>query len=67
MESKKGVLISEKLYHEIKKKLDDYGFKSVDEYVEFVVGESLTAEKVKYTKEDEEEIKRRLRELGYID
>jgi len=67
MEAKKEVLISEELYKNVEKKLGDYGFKSVDEYVEFVVSESLKTEEVEYSKDEEEEVKKRLKDLGYID
>jgi len=67
MEVKKEVLISEELYKNVEKKLKDYGFKSVDEYVEFVVSESLKTEEVGYSKDEEEEVKKRLKDLGYID
>lgn len=47
-------------------------FASVSEYVSFVLGEVLSdegggEERVSFTKEDEEQVKERLRALGYID
>ncbi len=70
MDSEKVTIqISKKLYD----KIQDYikrlgGFNSVEEFVEFVLGEVLTEEEEKttYSKEDEEKIKERLRALGYI-
>ena len=43
-------------------------FKSVEDYVEFVLNEVLKEEpeETAYTPEEEEEIKRRLRSLGYL-
>jgi len=43
-------------------------FKSVQEYIEFVLNEILREEKIEeaYTPEEEEEIKKRLKKLGYL-
>ncbi|HIE13885.1 TPA: CopG family transcriptional regulator [Candidatus Bathyarchaeota archaeon] len=65
-----NVRIPKKLYDEIKKEVDESEgeFKSVDEFVEFVLSEVLKEEEPEdaYTPEEEEEIKRRLRSLGYL-
>ncbi len=65
-----NVKIPKKLYDEIKKEVDESEgeFKSVDEFVEFVLSEVLKEEEPEdtYTPEEEEEIKRRLRSLGYL-
>jgi len=68
---KKQVEISEELYKKIEKRVKESGeFKSVSEYIEFVLTEllkELEEEEQPYTEEEEEEIKQRLRALGYID
>jgi len=65
------VRISVKLYKEIEKRVKESqgGFKDVREYVEFVLSEVVKEDEkaeAPYTPEEEEEIKRRLRALGYI-
>jgi len=57
------------LYDEIRKRVEESGgeFQSVEEYVEFVLTEIIKEEPEEvYTPEEEEEIKRRLRSLGYL-
>ena len=55
----------DKILEEVKKSQGE--FKSVDEYVQFVLEELLREEEeYTYTPEEEEEIKKRLRALGYI-
>jgi len=65
------VYIPRKLYNLIKRRVEESSgeFKSVEDYIEFVLKEIVTDEEEKqtYTKEEEEEIKKRLRALGYID
>lgn len=63
--------IPKDLYEEVKRRVQeiDGEFKSVDDYVEFVLREVIKEEeeeKETYTKEEEEEIKRRLKSLGYL-
>ena len=68
-EDKVPVYISKKLYEEVKKRVDESEgeFKSVEEFVEYVLIELLKEEEeTPYTSDEEEEIKRRLRALGYI-
>ena len=65
------VYIPKDLYDEIKKRVDLSGgeFKSVEEYVEFVLREIVKEEEeeeFEYTPEEEEKIKERLRGLGYL-
>jgi len=71
MHEKVEVKISKKLFDEIQGQVDESGgeFKTVSEYVEFVLTELLKDENEAqvYTQEDEEEIKKRLRALGYIE
>jgi hypothetical protein len=68
-EDKVPVYISKKLYEEVKKRVDESEgeFKSVEEFVEYVLIELLKEEEeTPYTSDEEEEIKKRLRALGYI-
>jgi len=70
-EDKVAVYISKDLYEEIKKRVDSSGgeFKSVEEYVEFVLSEIVKEEEeeeFEYSPEEEEKIKERLRGLGYL-
>ncbi|HID06460.1 MAG TPA: CopG family transcriptional regulator [Armatimonadetes bacterium] len=70
MAEKVAVEISKDLYEKIKKQVEESGgeFKSVEEFVEFVLREVVEEEgsEAVYTPEEEEEIKRRLRSLGYL-
>jgi len=58
------------LYEKIKKQVEESSeFKSVEEYVIFVLEELLKEEgeeEAVYSPEEEEEIKRRLKALGYL-
>ena len=68
----KGVLLSSELYYRIEERVRvrDTGFSSVDEYVTFVLEEVLkeeVEEETAFSKEEEEEVKKRLRALGYLD
>ena len=69
-EEKVPVYIPKSLYEEIKKAVEESGggFKSVEEYVEFVLSEVVReeGEEPAYTPEEEEEVKKRLRALGYL-
>jgi len=69
MVEKVSIEIRRDLYDRIREEVDrsEGEFKSVEEYVEFVLEELLKEEEGPvYTEEEEEEIKRRLRALGYI-
>lgn len=66
----KAVYLSANLYGRIEERLSNAGFGSVDEYVSFVLEEVLKDDEedtVAFTKEEEEEVKNRLRALGYLD
>ncbi|RLI10199.1 CopG family transcriptional regulator [Candidatus Bathyarchaeota archaeon] len=69
-EEKVAIEIPKKLYERVKKYVEESGgeFKSVEEYVAFVLEEILGEgeEEAVFTPEEEEEIKRRLRALGYL-
>ena len=70
MSEKIAVKISKELYEKAKKFVEESGgeFKNVEEFIEFVLKEVLEeeGEQSVYTPEEEEEIKKRLRALGYI-
>ena len=69
MVEKVSIEIRKDLYDRVKEEVErsEGEFKSVEEYIEFVLEELLSEEEEEvYTKEEEEEIKRRLRALGYI-
>ena len=66
----KIINISEQLYNRLKTTSEDFGFESVDEYVNFVLEEIIKNEEAnegKPTKEEKEEISKGLRKLGYED
>lgn len=66
----KGVFLSAELYGRIEERVKETGFGSVDEYVTFVLEEVLKEEgegETAFSKEEEEEVKKRLRALGYLD
>ncbi len=67
----KQVNIPDELYGKIEKNLEDFGFKTVDEYVVFVLEEVIKkdgdGEDKVFSEEEEETIKKRLRDLGYLD
>jgi len=68
-EEKVAIEIPRRLYEQIEKRVEESGgeFKSVEEYVVFVLEEVLREEGEEvFTPEEEEEIKRRLRALGYL-
>ena len=70
-EDKVPVYISRRLYEKIKARVEASNgeFKNVEEYVEFVLQEVVKEEEEPeqvYSPEEEEEIKRRLRSLGYL-
>lgn len=68
----KQVSIPDELYEKIEKNLEDFGFKTVDEYIAFVLEEVLkndddSGEEQVFSEDEEEMIKKRLRDLGYLD
>jgi hypothetical protein len=64
--------ISRKLYDEISKRVEQSQgeFKDAQEYIEFVLSEVVKEDdeetETVYTPEEEEEIKKRLKQLGYL-
>ncbi len=69
-EEKVAIYIPKEIYDKIVEEVEKSKgeFKSVEEYVKFVLEELLKEEEDEYvyTPEEEEEIKKRLRALGYI-
>jgi Arc/MetJ-type ribon-helix-helix transcriptional regulator len=68
-EEKKTISLPGELYGKIEQRIAGTEFSSVDEYVNFVLEEVLKEEEseTSFSKEDEEEVKRRLKGLGYLD
>jgi len=68
--NKVRVHISKRLHDKVKRRVQvsEDEFESVDEHVEFVLTEVVKDEHPEqvYTKEEEKEIKRRLKSLGYL-
>ncbi len=68
--NKVSVAISKGLYDKVLRKVNAYQdeFKSVEEYIEFVLMEVVKDEDQQstFTNEEEEELKNRLKSLGYI-
>lgn len=65
---KKSVSLSTKLYNTILKRVGNSDeFSTVDDYVSYVLTEILKNESEQnYSKEEEEEIEKHLKDLGYI-
>ena len=68
----RAVLLAAKLYSQIEERVKATGFGSVDEYVTFILEEILKDDEEQekenaFSKEDEEEVKQRLKGLGYLD
>jgi len=71
MSSKTTIEISNELYQKIKAKLDEFGFDSVNECVEFVMNEFVSDPEENQTtpdvcEDEEKRIKSRLKSLGYL-
>lgn len=69
-QNKVAVNISKDLYELVKKRVNESGgeFKDIEEYVEFVLTEIVKDEdeEQQNSKKDEEQIKNRLKSLGYM-
>ncbi|MCL0079865.1 CopG family transcriptional regulator [Dehalococcoidia bacterium] len=65
----KAIFLPAELYRRIEERVKATSFGSVEEYVRFVLEEVLKEgeEEKAFSKEEEEEIKKRLRALGYLD
>ena len=69
-EEKRAVSLSAELYCKIEKRVNTTDFSSVEEYVTFVLEEVIKEENEEekaFSKEDEEEVKKRLKALGYLE
>jgi len=69
-DEKKNVPIPARIYDAIDQRVRETEFNSVEEYVTFVLEEVLKDEDEEepvFSAEDEEEVKKRLRALGYLD
>jgi len=68
-EERKTISLPTELYAKIEQRVAGTEFHSVDEYVNFVLEEVLKEEEpeTSLSKEDEEEVKKRLKALGYLD
>ena len=70
-EEKVNVPIPKSLYKKIEEQIKDSDFKNVEEYVAFVLREVLSEDEDEkdevFSKEEEEQVKERLRSLGYLD
>lgn len=67
---RRNVSLPGELYEAIESRIAGTEFTSVEEYVTFVLEEVLKdedEEESPFTAEDEEEVKKRLRALGYLD
>jgi len=72
-EDKVSVHVSKDLYDKVKRRVEQSGgeFKSVEEYVEFILRkvvkeENEEGEKQTFTREEEKVIMKRLKSLGYL-
>jgi Arc/MetJ-type ribon-helix-helix transcriptional regulator len=70
-QERKNVSISGRLYRQIEERVAASEFTSVDEYVNFILEEVMNEaeeEDVQLSSEDEDrEVKKRLKDLGYLD
>ena len=68
-EEKKAVFLPAELYGKIEERAKATDFASVDEYVEFVLEEVVKEEEEEkaFSEEEEKEVKKRLKDLGYLD
>jgi hypothetical protein len=67
MNKKIKLKVSAELYNKIKKLSEGSGFSTVEEYLLSLIEDKLKDDNNKYNKEEEEEIKQRLKSLGYIE
>lgn len=67
----KTVSLPAELYSMVEERVKATGFASVEEYIIFVLKEVLKEEGIEedgaFSKEEEEEVKKRLKALGYTD
>jgi Arc/MetJ-type ribon-helix-helix transcriptional regulator len=70
MERRRSIEIPESLYIRTEAQIKGSNFKSVSDFVAFILRERLVSEeqgsKPAFSKEEEEKIKARLKDLGYL-
>jgi Arc/MetJ-type ribon-helix-helix transcriptional regulator len=68
-EEKRAVFLPAELYGKVEERVKATDFGSVDEYVEFVMEEVVKEEEEEkaFSEEEEKEVKKRLKDLGYLD
>jgi len=69
-EEKRAVSLPAELYSKIEERVNTTDFSSVEEYVTFILEEVIKEENEEekaFSKEDEEEVKKRLKALGYLE
>ena len=60
--------ISDDVAERLKKRINNTNFKNIDEYIDFILKKVLAnLEDNKMSNQDEEKVKERLRNLGYLD
>lgn len=56
------------LFEQLKKQIDDTGFTSVSSYVGYILREIISEKgEAPFTHEDEEKIRKKLKNLGYLE
>ncbi|MBE9573142.1 MAG: CopG family transcriptional regulator [Proteobacteria bacterium] len=65
---KKTVFLPAELYSKVEERVKATNFGSVDEYVEFVLEEVVKEDEGEkaFSEEEEKEVKKRLKDLGYL-
>jgi len=68
-EERKAVFLPAELYSKVEERVKATDFGSVDEYVEFVLEEVVKEEEEEraFSEAEEKEVKKRLKDLGYLD
>ena len=69
-EENRAIYLPAELYDRVKERAEATGFGSIDEYIAFVAQEILKDEEpedIALDQEQEKEVKKRLRALGYLD
>jgi Arc/MetJ-type ribon-helix-helix transcriptional regulator len=66
---KKTVFLPAELYSKVEERVKATDFSSVDEYVKFVLEEVVKEEEEEkaFSEEEEKEVKKRLKDLGYLE
>ncbi len=62
------VYIKKELYDKIKKIVEEGGFSSVEDFVEYLIEQAIEMEEgeTEFTPEDKDKVSERLKDLGYI-